>query len=212
MNIQGWFPLGLTGLILQSKGSQERDFSRTTVQKPHFFDTQLSLWSNSHICTWLLEKQNFEYMDICCHSDVCFSTLFFNTLTRFVIAFLPRSKLVAAVTVHIDFGAQENKICHLFHFYPFYLPWNEMGPATCCYFFFFLIWSFVSSYRKTQIYYCVKSQTWLSEWTERIVLEEGLGPSPWLHFYYYIAPPLFLHSIPSLICNYLTQARPRRLN
>ena len=33
MNIQDWFPLGLTGLILQSKGLS-RVFSNTTVQKP----------------------------------------------------------------------------------------------------------------------------------------------------------------------------------
>ena len=40
---------------LQSKGLS-RDFSNTTVQKHQFFSTQLSLWSNSHIHTWLLEK------------------------------------------------------------------------------------------------------------------------------------------------------------
>ena len=52
----GWFPLRLTGLIsLQSKGLS-RVFSNTTVQKHQFFGTQLSLWSNSHIHTWLLEK------------------------------------------------------------------------------------------------------------------------------------------------------------
>ena len=56
MNIQDWFPLGLTGLIsLQSRGSS-RVFSNTTVQKHQFFSAQLSLWSNSHIHTWLLEK------------------------------------------------------------------------------------------------------------------------------------------------------------
>ena len=56
MNIQGWFPLGLTGLIfLQSKGLW-RVFSSTTVQKHQFFSTQLSLWSNSHIHMWLPEK------------------------------------------------------------------------------------------------------------------------------------------------------------
>ena len=56
MNIQGWFPLELTCLIsLQSKGLS-RVFSSTTVQKHHFFCTQSSLWSNSHIRTWLLEK------------------------------------------------------------------------------------------------------------------------------------------------------------
>ena len=40
---------------LQSKGLS-RDFSNTTVQKHQFFSTQLSLWSNSYIHTWLLEK------------------------------------------------------------------------------------------------------------------------------------------------------------
>ena len=56
MNVQGWFPLGLTGLIsLQSKGLS-RVFSNTTVQKHQFFSAQLSIWSNSHIHTWLLEK------------------------------------------------------------------------------------------------------------------------------------------------------------
>ena len=56
MNIQGWFPLGLTDLIsLQSKGPS-RVFSTTTVQKHQFCSAQPSLWSNSLIHTWLLEK------------------------------------------------------------------------------------------------------------------------------------------------------------
>ena len=55
INIQGWFPLGLTGLIsLESKGLS-KVFS-TTIQKHQFFGTQPSLWSNSHVYTWLLEK------------------------------------------------------------------------------------------------------------------------------------------------------------
>ena len=57
INIQDWFPLGLTGLIsLQSKGLS-RIFSNTTVQKHQFFCTQPSLWSNSHIHTWLLKEK-----------------------------------------------------------------------------------------------------------------------------------------------------------
>ena len=49
-------PLGLTSLMsLQSKGPS-RVFSNTTVQKHQFFSAQLSLWSNSHIHFWLLEK------------------------------------------------------------------------------------------------------------------------------------------------------------
>ena len=56
MNIQGWFPLGLTGLIsVQSKGFS-RVFSSTTICKHQFFGSQPSLWSNSHIYTWLLDK------------------------------------------------------------------------------------------------------------------------------------------------------------
>ena len=57
MNIQDWFPLGWTGWIsLQPKGLS-RVFSDTTVQKHQFFSAQPSLWSNSHIHTWPLEKR-----------------------------------------------------------------------------------------------------------------------------------------------------------
>ena len=50
-NFQGWFPLGLTGLIsLKSKGLS-RIFSSTTIWNHQFFGAQPSLWSNSHICT-----------------------------------------------------------------------------------------------------------------------------------------------------------------
>ena len=55
-NMQDWSPLRWTGWIsLQSKGLT-RVFSNTTVQKHQFFDSQLSLESNSHIHMWLLEK------------------------------------------------------------------------------------------------------------------------------------------------------------
>ena len=56
MNIQCWFPLGLTGLIsLQSKWLS-RVFSNSTVKKHKFFSAQPFILSSSHICTWLLEK------------------------------------------------------------------------------------------------------------------------------------------------------------
>ena len=55
-NIQGWFPLGLTGWISLLSKEISRVFSNTTVQKHQFFSAQPSLWSNSHIHTWLLEK------------------------------------------------------------------------------------------------------------------------------------------------------------
>ena len=56
MNIQDWFPLGLTSCIsLQSKGLSEV-FSNTTVQKHQLLGAQPSLWSNSIIHTLLVEK------------------------------------------------------------------------------------------------------------------------------------------------------------
>ena len=55
MNIQGWLPLGLTDLISLLSKRLSRFFS-STIQKHQFFSTQTSLWSNSHIHTWLLEK------------------------------------------------------------------------------------------------------------------------------------------------------------
>ena len=89
MSIQGWFPLGLTGLIyLQSKGLS-RVFSSTAARKQQFFSAQSSLWSNSQQSymttgnTIALTMQTFI-------SKVM--SLLFNILSKFVIAFLPRSK------------------------------------------------------------------------------------------------------------------------
>ena len=79
MNIQGWFPLGLTGLIsLQSKGLS-RVFSNTTVQKHQFFSTQPFLWSNSHIHTWLFENPLLRP-----NRPLSAMSLLFNMLSRFV--------------------------------------------------------------------------------------------------------------------------------
>ena len=54
INIQDWFPLGLTGWISLPSKELSRVFS--TVLKHEFFSAQLSLGSNSNIHTWLLEK------------------------------------------------------------------------------------------------------------------------------------------------------------
>ena len=82
MNIQDWFPSGLTGLILQSKGPS-RVFSNTTGQKHQSFGIQLSLWSNSHpymtigktiaLTRWIFVGK--------------IMSLLFNMLSRFVIVF-----------------------------------------------------------------------------------------------------------------------------
>ena len=67
-------------------------------------------------------------MDVCRPSNVSG----FNVLSRFVIGFFFQLKeqasfnFIAAVTVHIDFGGQENKIYHYFHCVPIYLPWSDV--------------------------------------------------------------------------------------
>ena len=89
MNIQGWLPLGLTGLIsLQSK-ELSRDFSNTIIRKHQFFSAQPSLWSNSHIHTWLLGKTIALTIQTFVGKVI---SLLFNMLSRFFMAFLPRSK------------------------------------------------------------------------------------------------------------------------
>ena len=55
VNIQGWFPL-ITGLISLLSKVLSRVFSSTTIQNHQIFSFQPYLWSNSHICTWILEK------------------------------------------------------------------------------------------------------------------------------------------------------------
>ena len=55
-NIQGWFPLGLMGLIFMLSKGLSRVFSSTTVRKYQLLGAQTSLWYNYHIHTWLLEK------------------------------------------------------------------------------------------------------------------------------------------------------------
>ena len=53
--IQHWFPLGLTGSISLLSKELSRIFSSTTIRK-HQYSSAQPLWSDSHICTWLLEK------------------------------------------------------------------------------------------------------------------------------------------------------------
>jgi len=73
MSIQGWFPLGLTGLIFLLSKWLSRVFSSTTVWRHQFFSSQLSLWSNSNICTWLLEKlQLWLYGPLLAKWCICF--------------------------------------------------------------------------------------------------------------------------------------------
>ena len=126
MNIQGWFPLGLTGLIsLQSKGLSSI-FSNTTAEKHQFFGIQPSLWSSYHSHIWLLEKlialtrQTFV-------SKVM--SLLFNMLSRLVITFLPRSKhlLISWLqsTSAVILEPKKIKSLTVSIVFPIYLSWSD---------------------------------------------------------------------------------------
>ena len=123
MNIQGWFPLGLTGLIFLLSKGLSRVFSSPTVQKHQFFRcsaffmVQLSYSYMTTRKTIALTKQTFV-------SKVM--SLLFNMLSRLVIAFLPRNKHLLISWLQLACaGSQENKVCHCFHFVPIYLPWSD---------------------------------------------------------------------------------------
>ena len=87
MNIQGWFPLGLTGLISLLSKRLSRVFSSTTVQKHQFFSA-LFMGQLSH--PYVTTGKNIALTRRTFVGKVM--SLLFNMLSRFLIAFLPRSK------------------------------------------------------------------------------------------------------------------------
>ena len=128
MNIQGWFPSRFTGLTCLQSKRLSRLFSSTTIWNHQFFGAHPSLWSNSHIHThpYMTTGKTIALTIQTVVSKIMF--LPFNVLSRFVTDFLLRSKclnFIVAITVRSDFGAQESKIRHCFHFIPFYFPWND---------------------------------------------------------------------------------------
>ena len=130
INIQDWFPLGLTGLISLLYKGLSRIFSSTKVQKLSSLAFTLSYGPD---CTSVHDY--WKTIAVTLQTSVAKWGSAFNTLCRFFIAFLPSKEqvsfnFVAAVKVHNDSGAQENKICHCFHFFPMYLPWS--GGTRCC--------------------------------------------------------------------------------
>ena len=123
MSTQDWSPLGWTGWIsLQSKGLS-RVFSNTIVQKHQFFCAQLSLWFNSHIHTWPLEKPGPWSRTFV--GKVMY--LLFNMLSRLVITFLPRSKhhLISWLQLPSAVILEPRKIKLASHFFPNYFPWSD---------------------------------------------------------------------------------------
>ena len=109
VNIQGWFPLGLTGLIsLLSKGLS-RFFSSTTVQKHQFYGAQPFFFLFCPALTSVHDYwKNHSFDHINFVGKVV--SLLFNMLSRFVITFPPRSQ------------------CLLLHGYSPHLQWFWSPP------------------------------------------------------------------------------------
>ena len=130
MNIQGWFPLWLTGLISLLSQGLSRVFSSITVWKHQFlkcsafFMVQLS---HPYVTTGkgiALTIWNFVGKVM---------SLLLNMLSRVVIAFLPRSKHLLVSWLQLPyavFGAHVNKVCHCFHYFSIchvvidQMPWS----------------------------------------------------------------------------------------
>ena len=145
---------------MPSKGLS-RVFSSTTVQKHQFFSALPSLRSNSHISHDYWKNHHFDYTDV---SKVI--SLLFNTPSSFFfchsLSFMEQTSFnfVAAVTIHSDSGAQENKIWPCFCFFPS-ICHELIGPDTM-----------------NLVYECqVSSQNFHSP-----LLHSSRGPSVPLHF------------------------------
>ena len=122
MNIQDWFPLGLTGWILAVQGIL-KSLLQHHSSKTSIIGTQLSLWSSSH--PYMTTGKTIALTRWTFVSKVM--SLFFNMLSSLVIAFLSRSKrlFMAAVIICSDSGAPKNKLSHCFHCFPIYFPWSD---------------------------------------------------------------------------------------
>ena len=116
-NSKGRFPLGLTGLISLLSRGLSGVFSSTTVQKHQFFGAQPSSWSNPH--PYLTTGKIIALTRWTFVGEI--TSLLFNTLSRFVVAFLPRSKhlLISWLWSPSAVILEPKKIvCHCFHYFP----------------------------------------------------------------------------------------------
>ena len=122
MNIQGRFPFGLTGLISKVQGAlksllQHCNSKTSIFQHLAYFKVQLSHPYMTTGKTIAFTIQTFVGKVM---------SLVFNMLSKYGIAFLLRNKCLLISWLKFPIcsgsGAQENKICHRFHFLPFYLP------------------------------------------------------------------------------------------
>ena len=128
MNIQGWFPLGLTDLMSLRSKWLSRIFSNTTVQKHQFFIKAFKLLYGPTLTSiydyW--KNHSFDYMDRCRQV----MSLLFNMLSMFVIAFLPRSKhcLISWLQSTFEVILEPKKIKSLTVSHRFAMKWWDQMP------------------------------------------------------------------------------------
>ena len=127
MNIQNWFPLGLTGWISSwtlaespPRDSQESHSSKASILRhSSFFIVQLSHPYVTTGKTIALTRRTFVGKVM---------SLLFNMLSRLVITFLPRSNCLLISWLQSPSAViweLKNKVCHCFHCFPNYSPWSD---------------------------------------------------------------------------------------
>ena len=136
VNIQGWFPLGWTGLISFLSRRLSRVFSHTTVQI-----LQCSAFFLVQLLHLYMTAGKIIALTILTFVGKVMSLLF-NTLSRLVIAFLPRSKCLLISCLQspsaVILKPKKIKVCHCFRF-PFCFPWSD---GTGCRRLSFKCWAF----------------------------------------------------------------------
>ena len=142
MNTQGWFLLALTSLIsLQSKGLS-RVFSSTTIQKHH--SLALSPLYGPTL-TWYMTTGKTLALTIWTFVGKVMSLLF-NMLSRFVIAFLPRSKCLLISWLQspsaVILEPEKRKSVTASIFFPSICHEVMRSYDVICFYFIFLILSF----------------------------------------------------------------------
>ena len=108
MNIQGWFSLRLGGLISLREFIELKSLLQHHNTKHQFFGTQSSLWSNSHIHTWLLEKP---YLWLCGPFSAKWCLCFLICChDRKLILWMSRQKYFLSVIVKVKYMRRDEKI------------------------------------------------------------------------------------------------------
>ena len=123
MNIQGWFPLELTTLIFsQSKGLSRvwhHILKGSLLQHSAFLMVQFSHLYITPGKTIALTIQTFV-------GKWCFCfPIHYQGLSWLSLKKKESFSFIAAVNIHSDFRAQENKICHRFQLFPIYLSQSD---------------------------------------------------------------------------------------